>query len=138
MYRLRLLDGSKIHPVFHVSQLKQALGTSVPITALSPSFLVNGEVVIELEKILETCYNADGLLEVLIQWVGLPQHESSWVSGWELHNQFPAFQLEDMMRFIGRGSDTLQRFYFRKKKHSGEEKKGQVGIDRGTGRVEKD
>lgn len=66
MYRLRLLDGSKIHPVFYVSQLKQALGTSVPITALSPSFLVNGEVVIEPEKLLETCYTADGLLEVLI------------------------------------------------------------------------
>lgn len=93
VYRLRLPDGSKIHPVFHVSQLKQALGASVQVTALPPSFLVNGEVVIEPEKVLETRYKADGRLEVLVQWVGLPHHETSWVLGWELHNQFPAFEL---------------------------------------------
>ena len=137
-YRLRLLDGSKIHPVFHVSQLKQALGTFVPIMVLPPSFWVNGEVVIEPEKVLETHHTADGVLEVLIQWVGLPQLESSWVLGWELPNQFPTIQLEDKLRFIGYGSDTLQRIYFHKKKHNGEEKKGQVEIDCGTERVEKD
>ena len=41
-------------------------------------------------------------MKVLIQWTGLPNHESTW-------------NLEDKLRFVGRDIDTLQQVYFRKR-----------------------
>lgn len=127
-YRLRLPVESKVHPVFHVSQLKAAVGTNLRATPLPSSFNVNGQLIIRPEKVLGTRYTADGRLEVLIQWSDLPSHENSWVSGFDFATQFPEFQLEDKLRFIGRGNDTLQRVYFRKKKQAKRSENGEEEI----------
>lgn len=120
-YRLRLPESSRIHPVFHVSQLKPVVGTVPQVTPLPQSFSATGELIVAPEKILETRYSPSGCLEVLVQWLGLPSHESSWCLGWNIAQQYPEFQLEDKLRFVGRGIDTMQQVYFRKRtKKTGE------------------
>lgn len=114
-YRLKLPESSRIHPVFHVSQLKPVVGTPPQVTPLPQSFSSTGELLLRPEAVLGTRYTPNGCLEVLIQWTGLPSHESTWNFGWEIQRQFPEFQLEDKLRFVGRGIDTLQQVYFRKR-----------------------
>ncbi|CAA7036029.1 unnamed protein product [Microthlaspi erraticum] len=119
-YRLQLPPDSKIHLVFHVSQLKPALGSSHQVSALPASFATSPTLVIEPEEIVETRYNTAGRLEGLVKWKGLPTHEQSWVLASELLNEFP--ELEDKL-LIGEGGivRTLNR-YVRRKKRSEEEK----------------
>ncbi|KAL0864429.1 hypothetical protein Bca101_043547 [Brassica carinata] len=98
-----------------VSQLKPVVGTPPVVTPLPQAFASTGELVVVPETVLDTRYTKSGCLEVLIQWTGLPQHESTWNLGWEIAKQYPDFQIEDKLRFVGRGIDTLQKVYFRKK-----------------------
>ncbi|CAA7022527.1 unnamed protein product [Microthlaspi erraticum] len=119
-YRLRLPESSKIHPVFHVSQLKPVLGSNHQVSPLPDSFASNPALVIEPEEILETRYDAIGRLEGLVQWKGLPAHEHTWVRASDLIQQFP--ELEDKL-LIGEGGivRTLNRYVRRKKRTQEEE-----------------
>uniref|UniRef100_A0A1J3JLS9 Chromo domain-containing protein n=1 Tax=Noccaea caerulescens TaxID=107243 RepID=A0A1J3JLS9_NOCCA len=94
-YRLKLPDGSKIHPVFHVSQLKPVLGSGHQVSTLPDSFSVRPELIIEPEAVLDMRYNDSGHLEGLIKWKGLPDHEKTWVRTSDLLHQFP--ELEDKL-----------------------------------------
>lgn len=48
-------------------------------------------------------YDSEGHLEALIQWKGLPVHESSWLRVRDVHKDFPEFELEDKLSLIGGG-----------------------------------
>jgi hypothetical protein len=63
-YKLELPASSRIHPVFHVSQLKKAVVPSVPIAQL-PQSLSGFQVP---ERVLQRRLNADGLSQILVQW----------------------------------------------------------------------
>ena len=102
-YRLQLPTGSKIHPVFHISQLKQVLGSHHQVLPLPDSFSENDELILTPETILDTRYNQHGLLEALVSWRGLPPHESSWEKFKELIRQFPSLSLEDKLVCDGGG-----------------------------------
>lgn len=93
-YRLRLPGGSRIHPMFHISQLKPVLGIDHLVLELPTVFSENDEVVIEPDEILDSRYDATGHLEVLVRWKGLPDHENSWTRAVELIKQFPHLKLE--------------------------------------------
>ena len=118
-YRLKLPEGSKIHPVFHVSLLKLVLGQGAEVNPLPAIFAETGEFIVEPAELLDTRYNAEGYLEGLVQWKGLPSHENTWVILKELMAQFPAFQLGDKLHFEGGGIDKLHRVFFRRKKVKG-------------------
>ncbi|CAA7021556.1 unnamed protein product [Microthlaspi erraticum] len=96
-YRLRLPPDSRIHPVFHVSQLKPVLGQGQVVNPLPPSVATLDELVVEPEELLDTRYDSEGHLEVLVQWTGLPAHENSWLRIQDLKHQFPEFALEDKL-----------------------------------------
>lgn len=78
-YRLRLPQDSKIHHVFHISQLKLVLGNHHEITKLPATLTDADEIVMEPVDITDTRYNVAGDLEVLVQWTNLPFHEQSWM-----------------------------------------------------------
>lgn len=88
-YRLQLPVESKIHHVFHISQLKQVLGTNHIVMPLPQSLSDTDEIMVKPEQLLETRYSDSGILEPLVKWKGLPVHESSWEEVRALAKQFP-------------------------------------------------
>ncbi|CAA7053500.1 unnamed protein product [Microthlaspi erraticum] len=99
-YRLKLPAESKLHPTFHISQLKRVIGSAVEPSPLPPQ--LTHEVFLEAtsEKILAVRTSpSSGQEEVLIQWKGLPEYDNSWEWKVSMKKRFPYFDLEDKVNF---------------------------------------
>ena len=120
-YRLRLPVELKIHPVFHVSQLKPVIGRGERVTPLPPVLSVEEELIVEPLELLDTRYSGDGFLEVLVQWKNLPAHETSWMRMKEFKTQFPSYELEGKLGLRKGGIDMPWRVYITRRKRSLEE-----------------
>ena len=118
-YKLKLPGHSKIHPVFHISQLKPVIGSPELAVPLPPDS--TKEIVVEPEDVVDHRYDEDGFMEVLIRWRHLPAHETSWLKAREVKHQFPSFSLEDKLSLANRGIDMPWRVYVRKRKKQQEE-----------------
>ena len=92
VYRLQLPASSKIHPVFHVSQLKKHLGsTAVPCSDL-PLIGPDGKIRTEPALVLETRQIPRHNLPVvqwLVQWENLPPNDSTWDGTDFIKHTFP-------------------------------------------------
>ncbi|KZV54417.1 hypothetical protein F511_09732 [Dorcoceras hygrometricum] len=97
-YKLQLPQGTRIHPVFHASQLKRAQGAVAQTVGLPK----------ELEQDLTTTYEPVGVLahrqkkkagssipQVLVQWKNKPLEEATWEDAEDFYCQFPSTSLED-------------------------------------------
>lgn len=92
-YRLDLPSSSKIHPVFHVSQLKESVGP-VSVSTELPSVHYD-TLVKEPERILERkMVNRQGraVTMVLIKWTNQSVEEATWEYLFEIQRKFPAFE----------------------------------------------
>ena len=114
-YRLELPASCKIHPVFHISQLKPVLGKDHEVIPLPESLTDAEELVLFPEELLDSRYDADGFLEVLVSWRELPHFEKTWMKLSELEQNFPTFELEGKLNFGEGGIDRPRRCYMRKK-----------------------
>lgn len=97
-YKLNLLETSKIHPVFHVSNLKPALGgNNQQGTSLPEMDGSSGVVGPFPQAVLDrrTRRNKD---EVLIHWQGLSPAEATWEDARTMRLRFPDITLEDKGR----------------------------------------
>jgi len=86
---------SRIHPLFHVSQLKKNLGASVQVQHQMPSTAV--EQIIEPELILRrrmTKQSNQAVAQVLVKWKHLLEDEATWENYRALIRRFPKFDLE--------------------------------------------
>ena len=95
-YRLALPEMSKIHLVFHISQLKKALGNSQGAATLPLQISPKMELVVEPEALLAVRNRQDRhevLTEVLIKWAGLPEFEDTWESAKVIEGRFSQFHL---------------------------------------------
>ncbi|XP_026459933.1 uncharacterized protein LOC113360663 [Papaver somniferum] len=97
-YRLKLPIGSRIHLVFHVSQLKKQIGqhlapsNSLPLVDTSGAFIVLPVVVLAHRE------RSRGVIEVqqvLIQWSNSQHEDATWEDISLIRAQFPEFILED-------------------------------------------
>uniref|UniRef100_A0A8R7QQL8 Chromo domain-containing protein n=1 Tax=Triticum urartu TaxID=4572 RepID=A0A8R7QQL8_TRIUA len=80
-YRLNLPATSKIHPVVHVSLLKQALGATVPVSAELPptnSVLQAEHVPTRILERKGVQKHGEHQAQVLVQWDGLPSSLATW------------------------------------------------------------
>ncbi|XP_075080344.1 uncharacterized protein LOC142165863 [Nicotiana tabacum] len=94
-YELRLPLGSKIHPVFNVSQLKKKIGEKTFATQDPPYCTNDGQILTELLKILERRMvkkKNKAVVEVLVQWANLAPEEATWEEYGFLKSQFPNFE----------------------------------------------
>jgi len=101
-YKLELPEEAKIHPVFHISQLKKKLGENIQVHNQVPAHVV--EVIKEPDIILDRRMVkrfGKATTEVLVKWKQLPLEEATWENYWELIKKFPVFDLET--RSISRG-----------------------------------
>ncbi|KAL6327059.1 hypothetical protein AAG906_013806 [Vitis piasezkii] len=97
-YRLTLLPSSTIHPMFHVSQLRKAVGTAPTSSSLPSQLTAEMELLVEPRTILgvRQCLTGSTFVtEVLVQWKDLLDFEATWESFATIQNQFPEFHLVD-------------------------------------------
>lgn len=91
-YKLDLSLEATIHPVFHVSQLKQAMRSNDYVESSPPMLTENFEWIAKPEDVM--AYRTNEITngwELLVQWKGFPEHEGTWESLEQFHQQFPDF-----------------------------------------------
>lgn len=110
-YKLNLPATSKIHPVFHASQLKAAIGGLPASPQLPPQLTADLVLEVEPEEILEVRNGKQGssaVVEFLVKWKGLPSFEATWEEFHALDQRFPLFHLEDKVNLWARGNAMNQ------------------------------
>lgn len=88
-YKLDLPSHSSIHPVFHVSQLKQAVGAGHQVTPVLPS-----DFALKLvpEQVLDTRVVPRGstsVQQVYIKWNNLPVSLATWEDYEAIRQEYP-------------------------------------------------
>lgn len=100
-YHLDLPQGTRIHPVFHVSLLKKAISPAALLQPLPPVLTEELEVQVEPDAVKAVRTNPAGNIQVLIHWKELPDFEASWDSYDSIDQQFPQFHLADKVKVLG-------------------------------------
>ena len=80
-YELKLLEGSKIHNVFHASCLKKSLGQQIVTSEILPPLDDEGQLTLIPENILKTRERRlrnKTIKEYLVQWKDLPSEYPTW------------------------------------------------------------
>jgi hypothetical protein len=91
-YRLELPVESKIHDVFHVSQLKPFLADYTPVYSELPVTTDLQAAAATLEQILDRWLVRKGnatIPQVLIKWSNIPEASSTWEDYHVLRKRFP-------------------------------------------------
>ncbi|GMJ12996.1 hypothetical protein HRI_004968800 [Hibiscus trionum] len=92
-YELELPEGSRIHPVFHVSQLKKHIGSDEFSNQL-PLVGPDGGISKEPVKIIDRRIGRRGnraVTEVLVEWSNTFPEDATWEVLYQLQQQFPNF-----------------------------------------------
>ena len=111
-YKLRLPEGVCIHPVFHVSLLKNYVGTEPGVTTDLPTVTEEGAVVLEPERIINTRWvkqSGKFIEESLVQWRRLPPEEATWEKTEVVREHFSNVDLADKGPLDGEGIDEPRR-----------------------------
>ena len=80
-YKLELPASSRVHPIFHVSCLKKAIGENIPVQTIFPELDEEGKIILEPEAVTETRTRQlqnRSISEYLIKWKNLPTEDSTW------------------------------------------------------------
>lgn len=107
-YKLQLPSGCRIHPVFHASQLKRAVGNIFVQPNLPDGLEADrGDVYAPEAVLAKRTVSMDGqqVPQNLVQWKDKSVVEATWEDLWMLKDQFPEFRLEDKANVDGGGID---------------------------------
>ena len=93
-YKLQFPKESKLHPVFHVSNLKGRLGTQDIASTMLPTIDDSDDIIPIPQAILDRCIKRRKE-EVLVHWQGLSPVDATWEDVQLLQLRFPELSLED-------------------------------------------
>jgi hypothetical protein len=102
-FELELPASSRIHPIFHVSQLKPCVSEAISGADLPPNSVDNCPVIQPL-AILQHDNEGDPD-RVLVQWQGLMPEDATWESLADIRKSYPNLNLEDKV-FVDGGRDV--------------------------------
>ena len=108
-YKLSLPATARIHPVFHVSQLKKAIGSHPVEPALPTDLSTEPSSIIEPAAVLASrskLLAGNQITEWLVHWKDKPLEEATWERAEDIKLQFPQFCLEDKAIVSGGGIVT--------------------------------
>jgi hypothetical protein len=91
-YKLDLLEGSLIHSVFHVSQLKPFTPNYSPVFAELPTLLDLASQELQPERVLERWLVKKGnqaIPQVKVKWVNIPEASATWEDYYVVKQRFP-------------------------------------------------
>ena len=100
--------------------MKLVLGKEHEVSPLPVILEESEEFVLKPEHIQITRYDAEGHLEALVHWKGLPDHEDAWLRVKDIAREYPSFELEDKLSLTEGGIDKSWRIYYRRRKRSNE------------------
>jgi hypothetical protein len=103
-YRLALPEGSRIHPVIHVSQLKKAIGPNIQVQPCLPSPLDVLQVPVRVLQRRMRQQGPVGVSQALVQWSGQPEALATWEDLDDLRRRFPRAPAWGQAGSQGRGS----------------------------------
>jgi hypothetical protein len=92
-YRLQLPPDSRVHPVFHISQLKDYHPDYTPVFSGLPNIPTLDIAETEPEKIIDRKMVKKGnsaITQVLVKWFGIPEDSAAWEDWSILVAHFPA------------------------------------------------
>ncbi|GMI78192.1 hypothetical protein HRI_001488500 [Hibiscus trionum] len=92
-YKLQLPRDSKVHPIFHVSQLKKYIESANYQSEL-PVINPDGEISQEPLRIIDRRIGKKGnraITEILVEWTNAFSEDATWESLYQLQLQFPNF-----------------------------------------------
>lgn len=107
-YRLQLPDQSRIHPVFHVSLLKKAVGDYQVLGELPKDLELIDDSDVYPEKVMGSRVTMKGGVtgqQSLIKWRHKTWEDVTWEDNAVLQGQFPDFFLEDKAVSMEAGID---------------------------------
>jgi hypothetical protein len=88
-YKLDLPASSRVHPVFHVSQLKPCVGPGTPVSSTLPAAASLFQVPVQVLRRRVRHLHHRTIPQGLIHWSGAPEDEATWEDLDELQQHFP-------------------------------------------------
>ena len=91
-YRLALPEGSLVHPVFHISQLKPFTPNYTPVYTQLPLLADLSATELEPESVLDRRLVKKGnraIPQVLVKWANIPQASATWEDLYVVMRRFP-------------------------------------------------
>jgi hypothetical protein len=89
-YKLNLPESSSIHPVFHVSQLKQSVKSTLPVSATLPSTTLQLQFPEQVLDRRTVSHGGSSIDQILVRWSGLEDVLATWEDEEALKAKFPA------------------------------------------------
>jgi hypothetical protein len=102
-YKLDLPSTSRVHPVFHVSQLKPCVGPGTLVSANLPPAEDVFQIPVQVlrRRVVQQAHRT--IAQGLIQWSGMPEDQATWEALDELRQCFPHAPAWGQAGFKGEG-----------------------------------
>ncbi|MCI14792.1 hypothetical protein A2U01_0035924, partial [Trifolium medium] len=103
-YKLQLPVEARIHPVFHVSQLKPYIGTAstpympLPLTTTALGPILQPEAILDNRTVVQ---GSEASHHVLVKWCNVDEAHATWEDTLQFAEEYPTFNLEDKVSVNG-------------------------------------